>query len=223
MTDTKNKQKFLPLIASKFNSVAAFVVISAVLVGCSDETSSEIAETTCDYAVENAARLDSAIKGDMAAFIMIEQPISLSSIPFVTADGEKQTLADYSGKTLLVNLWATWCAPCRAEMPALEYLEIQQGGDNFAVLPISVDNGSSDKPKGFYKEIGLTKLPFLHDTSATSFKFFQKNSLALGLPATVLVDAKGCVLGKLNGPAEWGGADAMNLMKAALDLNLDLK
>lgn len=218
MTDTKNKQKFLPLIAPKFRSVAVIAVIGAVLSGCSDQTSSEVAEISCDYAVESASRLDASIKGDMAAFIMIEQPISLSSIPFVTAEGKEQTLADYSGKTLLVNLWATWCAPCRAEMPSLEHLETQLGGDEFSVLPISVDHGSSDKPKAFYKEIGLTKLPFLHDISKTVFKTFQKNSLALGLPATVIVDTKGCVLGKLNGPAEWGGEDALTLVRAALAL-----
>ncbi|PCH51315.1 MAG: sodium:dicarboxylate symporter [Hyphomicrobiales bacterium] len=218
MTDTKNRQKFLPLIAPKLRSFAALMVIGAVLSSCSDETSSEIAENSCDYAVASAKKLEGSIKGDMAAFIPIEQPISLSTIPFVTAEGKEQTLADYSGKTLLVNLWATWCAPCRAEMPALEHLESQLGGGSFLVLPISVDHGSSEKPKAFYKEIGLTKLPFLHDISKTAFKTFQKNSLALGLPATVLVDPKGCVLGKLNGPAEWGGKDALTLVKAAINL-----
>lgn len=218
MTDTKNKHKFLPLIAPKLRSFAALMAIGVVLTSCNDETTSKVSEISCDYAVENGSKLDASIKGDLAAFIMIEQPISLASIPFVTADGNAQTLADYAGKTVLVNLWATWCAPCRAEMPALEHLESELGGTDFSVLPISVDHGTSEKPKAFYKEIGLTKLPFLHDTSKTTFKFFQKNSLALGLPATVLVDPKGCVLGKLNGPAEWGGQDAQNLIKAALNL-----
>lgn len=218
MTDTKYRQKFLPLIAPKLRSFAALMAIGAVLASCSDETTSQIAETPCNYAVETAKGLKGSIKGDLAAFIPIEQPISLSTIEFVTAEGKAKTLADYAGKTLLVNLWATWCAPCRAEMPALEHLETQLGGANFAVLPISVDHGSSDKPKAFYKEIGLTKLPFLHDTSKTAFKFFQKNSLALGLPATALVDPKGCVLGKLNGPAEWGGKDAIELVNGAINL-----
>ena len=151
MTDTKNRQKFLPLIAPKLRSFAALMVIGAVLSSCSDETSSEIAENSCDYAVASAKKLEGSIKGDMAAFIPIEQPISLSTIPFVTAEGKEQTLADYSGKTLLVNLWATWCAPCRAEMPALEHLESQLGGVAFWCFQLASITVRQKSPKLFIK------------------------------------------------------------------------
>ncbi|MFK7902848.1 MAG: TlpA family protein disulfide reductase [Nitratireductor sp.] len=213
MTDTKNRTKFLPFIRSFVAIVAIGVGVSA----CSDgSVDSEVAASSCSLAVENAKKMDDHIGGDMAAFSLADRPISLADVAFKDANDKPLSLADYSGKTLLVNLWATWCAPCRAEMPALEHLEKELGGESFAVLPISVDRGDSGKPKAFYSEIGLKALPFLHDAPGEAFKLFKKEGLALGLPATVLIDDNGCVLGKLNGPAEWGGPDAQNLIKTAL-------
>lgn len=163
-----------------------------------------------------AAKLDTAATGDVAAFSPVENAFDASALAFNNADGSPATLADRKGKTLLVNLWATWCAPCRAEMPALEELNEALGGDTFEVVPISLDLGTDEKPKRFYSEMKLDGLPFQHDGQMGALSTFKKEGLALGLPATFLIDGDGCVLGALNGPAEWASEDAKRLIKAAL-------
>ena len=139
----------------------------------------------------------------------------MASFAFNNDAGQAKTLADRSGKTVLFNLWATWCAPCRAEMPALDALQKELGSDTFEVVPVSVDLGEPTKPKKFYNDIGLKSVGFFHDSELATLNTLKKNGLAFGLPATLLIDGKGCVLGTLNGPAEWAGDDAKGLIIAA--------
>ena len=170
----------------------------------------------CTVDEEFAAKLDTAATGDVAAFSPVEKPFDASTLAFNNADGSPTTLADRKGKTVLLNLWATWCAPCRAEMPALEELNEALGGDKFEVVPISLDLGTDEKPKRFYDEMKLDGLPFQHDGQMGALSTFKAEGLALGLPATFLIDPDGCVLGALNGPAEWASEDAKRLINAAL-------
>lgn len=171
---------------------------------------------TC--AVDQALRtkLDTVAGGDVAAFKALDRPFSVASFAFNNKAGEAKTLGDWEGKTVLFNLWATWCAPCRAEMPALDALNKDLGGDKFEVIPVSVDLGEPDKPQKFYTDIGLKSVGFFHDPELATLNTLKKNGLAFGLPATLLVNGKGCVLGTLNGPAEWAGEDAKKLIQTAL-------
>ncbi len=175
-------------------------------------------ETSCKDSVAGAKALDPAIKGDLAAMRIVDDPLDVSALAFADKDGKPATLGDWKGRVVLFNLWATWCAPCRAEMPALEALESGEGGEDFQVVPVSVDLGEPDKPKNFYSEINLTALPFYHEGELAIFNSLKKQGMAFGMPVTLLVDRSSCAIAVLNGPAEWASADAVNLIKTAIAL-----
>jgi len=173
-------------------------------------------ESTCVVDEALRARLSAAATGEVAAFTALDRGFNVSEFGFVKQDGSRTTLAEWSGRVVLLNLWATWCAPCRAEMPALQSLQQALGSDAFEVVPISLDLGDLEKPKAFYDEIGLSDLGLYHDSTMSTLTTLKKAGLAFGLPATLLVSEEGCVLGTLNGPAEWAGHNAQNLIKAAM-------
>ncbi len=132
-------------------------------------------------------------------------PREVPEFSFIDGAGETRMLADWSGKLLLVNIWATWCAPCKEEMPALDRLEAKLGGENFAVLPISVDRGGLQKPRGFLEEINADNLPLLLDeTARLNFKLE-----VMGLPATLIIDEQGREIARMIGPAEWDSPEAI--------------
>ncbi len=170
----------------------------------------------CEPDRDVRARLENAATGDVAAFQPLDRAESVGELSFQDDKGEIRKLGDWRGKLVLFNLWATWCAPCRAEMPALDALQARLGGNEFDVVAVSVDLGAADKPKKFYRDIGMKNAGFFHDGEMTTLNDLRKKGLALGLPTTMLVSRKGCALGVLNGPAEWAGEDAVNLVRAAL-------
>jgi thiol-disulfide isomerase/thioredoxin len=155
-------------------------------------------------------------KGEVAALLPADPPVSLSTLAFNGPDAKPMTFQDFSGRTVLLNLWATWCAPCRAEMPALEALQKEKGSDAFEVIAVNVDAGDDVKPKKFLGDIGIEKLGFYRDSTLALFNDIKTRGLALGLPVTMLIDGEGCVVAHMNGPAEWSGADAKRLVDAAL-------
>ena len=175
-----------------------------------------VAQAQCEASPERKAAIDAAAKGEVAAFLATD-PEDLTAVAFQGPDGTPMTLGDFKGKTILVNLWATWCAPCRKEMPALDGLEQQLGGDEFEVVAVNIDTGEPAKAEQFLGEVGVTTLAHYRDPSMGIFNEFKRRSLALGLPATVLVDPQGCLMGKLNGPAEWNSEDAIGLIDAAME------
>lgn len=180
------------------------------------QTSSELAG--CPASVSRGKDLAPLATGDIAAFRALDAPLDLTSIKFVDADGNPKTLADWTGKIVLFNLWATWCPPCREEMPYFETLQSTKGGETFQVVPVSIDLGDPSKPKSFYAQTGLEQLPFFHDNTMNAFHDLKKKAVALGMPTTLLVDRNGCGLGVLNGPAQWAGPDAIELIDAAIAL-----
>lgn len=184
------------------------------LIACSPDQ--EVSAVACQGSAETIARIEPLLKGDVAALQAVDDPKPVPQLTFTKADGTSGSLADFRGKTILVNIWATWCAPCRHEMPAFDALQAEMGGNLFEIVPISVDRGDDQKPKAFYEEIGLKNLGFYHDPTMDAFNTLKKDSLAFGLPVTLLVDEKGCLLAAMNGPAEWAGEDAKSLVAAAI-------
>lgn len=170
----------------------------------------------CEGTVEKAASLKPFTTGDVAAMIAVTEPRMISDVAFKDAAEKDVSLNNFAGKTVLLNLWATWCVPCREEMPALNALQEAEGSDKFQVLAINIDTGAVDKPKAFLEEIGVDSLGLYRDSTMGVFNTMKKEGLAFGLPVTLLIDGKGCLLGAMNGPAAWDSKDARVLIKAAV-------
>ncbi len=170
----------------------------------------------CEAAKAISLRLAPLAKGEVAALQVQMEPKLLPELSFVAPDGTARKLSDFRGRTVLVNLWATWCAPCRLEMPALDKLQATLGGPDFEVVAVNIDTRNPDKPKQFLADARIEKLGFYADPSARIFQDLKGAGKAFGMPTTLLIDPQGCELGIVAGPAEWAGADALELVKAAL-------
>lgn len=173
---------------------------------------SEADVAACTAKTTQAKEFADAAVGDVAAMLPADPPQSLKNLAFNAPDGTPMTLADRAGKTVLLNLWATWCAPCREEMPALNALEKDAGTDRFEVIAVNVDTGDDTKPKKFLAETGIDTLGYYRDNTLGIFNDLKKRGLALGLPVTLLIDDEGCLLAHMNGPADWAGPDAKRLI-----------
>jgi thiol-disulfide isomerase/thioredoxin len=172
-------------------------------------------DPACRRAVELARKLAPLAQGEVAALTMATAPLRLPDLAFDDASGQPKKLSDWRGKTVLVNLWATWCVPCRREMPALEGLQTRLGGPNFEVVAINIDTRDPEKPKSFLREANLTRLGYFSDKNAKVFQDLKAAGRALGMPTSVLVDGQGCEIATIAGPAEWASDDAIKLIKAA--------
>ncbi|MEP0067839.1 TlpA disulfide reductase family protein [Pyruvatibacter sp.] len=150
--------------------------------------------------------------GAVQNFVAAREPLPLEAIEFVDGDGNPLTLADFTGRVVLLNLWATWCAPCREEMPALDALQAEAGSDDFLVLALSLDRGGIEKPKDFLEEIEIKHLALYHDKTGR----MGTRLGAFGLPTTLLIGRDGKSLGRLVGPAHWDDPDAVALIQAAI-------
>ncbi|GIL01476.1 MAG: thiol:disulfide interchange protein TlpA [Alphaproteobacteria bacterium] len=199
------------ILAAVFLAAAAVTAIYVISRGPGNVETAQ-----CAPAQARQSAIAPFATGDVAAFQVADTPVPIEGLTFRDGDGASRAIEEWRGRTVLLNLWATWCAPCREEMPALEALERAMGGADFAVVAVSVDLGEADKPRQFYVETGLTDLPFFHDGSMGVFNALKKRSLAIGMPTSLLIDAEGCLLGSMSGPADWAGADARALIEAAL-------
>src|SRR5450759_3595221 len=173
-------------------------------------------DKACAAAVDLSHKLAPLAHGEVAALTMATAPLQLPDLAFWDADGKPKKLSDWRGRTVLVNLWATWCVPCRREMPALESLQTRLGGPNFEVVAINIDTRDPEKPKNFLKEANLTRLAYFSDQKAKVFQDLKAVGRALGMPTSVLVDGQGCEIGTIAGPAEWTSDDAIKLITAAM-------
>ena len=170
---------------------------------------------SCSAAAKTAARMAPLAKGEVAAVEIRPRPAPAPELAFSGPDGKPLTLADFKGKTVLVNLWATWCAPCLKEMPALDVLEKEMGGPDFAVVAINIDTRNLDKPKAWLAENKVTTLPFYGDPQAATFQALRKAHKVEGMPVSIIIEKTGCELGIIQGPADWASADSKALMAAA--------
>lgn len=171
---------------------------------------------SCSAALASASAAKPFAKGDVAAFLPASAPLNLEELTFNGPDDTPVTMADFKDKTVLLNLWATWCAPCRAEMPALEELQADLGNDSFEVVAVSLDRGGPGKPKDFLQEIGVNHLTFYQDSSNGLLKDLRKMARATGLPTTILISPDGCEIGTMYGPAEWASGEAKALIQSAM-------
>jgi thiol-disulfide isomerase/thioredoxin len=170
----------------------------------------------CADAVAAARRVSPFATGEVAAFRVASGPESFGDLTFKSPDGASTTLKSLGGKVVLVNLWATWCVPCRAEMPALDRLQASMGGKDFTVATINLDVQNPERAKDFLAEIGVRNLPLYSDATMGVFNDLKKRGLAIGLPTTLIVDRMGCRIGIVEGPAAWDSADAKALISAAI-------
>jgi thiol-disulfide isomerase/thioredoxin len=173
-------------------------------------------DPACRGAVDLARKLAPLAQGEVAALTMATAPLRLPDLAFEDAEGKPKKLSDWHGRTVLVNLWATWCVPCRKEMPALERLQTKLGGPNFEVVAVNIDTRDPEKPKNFLKENDLTRLGYFSDQKAKVFQDLKAIGRALGMPTSVLVDGEGCEIATIAGPADWGSDDAIKLITAAM-------
>jgi thiol-disulfide isomerase/thioredoxin len=173
-------------------------------------------DPACRPAVALAHKLDPLTRGEVAAVNVAKAPLKVPDLKFAGADGKPLSLADWQGKTVLLNLWATWCVPCRQEMPTLDALEQKLGGPDFQVVAVNIDTRDAEKPKAFLKDVGATHLAYYADSSAKSFQDLKSIGRAFGMPTTLLIDPHGCEIGTIAGPADWASEDAVKLIQAAL-------
>jgi thiol-disulfide isomerase/thioredoxin len=148
-----------------------------------------------------------------AGFAVHESPRPLPNIQFENGEGDAISLADFRGKVVLLNIWATWCAPCRREMPTLERLQAELGGSDFEVVALSIDRNGLPVVKEFYEELGLQELGMYVDASAKA----SRELSALGVPTTLLIDREGSELGRLAGPAEWDSPEMVGFIRGYIE------
>jgi len=174
------------------------------------------ADAACRQAVETAARIAPLAHGEIAALAPARRPFRVPDLAFKDGAGHDRTLADWRGRTVLLNLWATWCVPCRREMPALDALQARLGGPKFQVVAVNIDTRDPEKPRAFLKQVGVTHLAYFTDESAEAFEALKTAGKAFGMPTTLIVDPKGCEIGDMAGPAEWASDDGIKLVSAAV-------
>lgn len=175
---------------------------------------------SCPVQAAQAQIVDAAAVGELAALNGTGEGRGYADMAFKSADGTAMTLGDFSGKALLVNFWASWCVPCREEMPALDAIATQYNSDKFQVVPINLDIGEGGlaKAKEFLAEGKFENLPLYADNTFAAFERLKREAVAVGLPATLLLDPEGCELAVLQGPAEWNGRDGMAVIEALIGL-----
>lgn len=164
----------------------------------------------------NAALLQDLAKGDVANFTISKAPKPVSDLPFVDGKGKSVKLSDFRGRLILVNFWATWCAPCRHEMPSLDALQAGLGGKNFEVVAVSLDREGVAAASKFLAEVKARNLGLYVDSKNR----IGREMGAFGLPLTVLIGRQGHEIGRMAGPAQWDSADAQALIRAAIAARL---
>ena len=204
----------------RFRLIAAAVAVGAVVgvagiygIGALTRNAGDPA---CRPTFDLAKKIAPFAKGEVAAVTPASKPLLVPDLTFRDATGAQKKLSDWRGRTVLLNLWATWCVPCRKEMPALDELQAKLGGSDFQVVAVNIDTRDLDKPKNWLKEAGVTALGYFSDEKAKVFQDLKLIGKAFGMPTSMLIDASGCEIGTIAGPAEWASDDAQKLVRAAL-------
>lgn len=152
--------------------------------------------------------VEDLLAGDMRAMVLHDVPQEVPEVSFTDVDGQEHTLAGFEGRFVVLNFWATWCAPCREEMPSLNALQQLLGGEGFAVVTIASGRNPIPAINRFFEEEGVTDLPVYLDPRQT----MSRQMGVLGLPITVLLNPEGQEIGRLRGDADWASDEAIALL-----------
>ncbi len=167
---------------------------------------------SANAALADMSKIAAMREGDMKKLVLHSEPTTASTATFVGADGSDMTLADYQGKHVLLNLWATWCAPCRKEMPMLSDLQSELGGDAFEVVTLATGRNAPPAMKKFFDEIGVDNLPLHRDPKQK----VASEMGVFGLPVTILLDPEGNEIARLTGDADWSSENAKAILAAII-------
>jgi thiol-disulfide isomerase/thioredoxin len=159
-----------------------------------------------------ASTVNPLSQGDMVKFVFKREPELVAEVAFVDGTGAAKTLKDFKGRVVLLNLWATWCLPCRKEMPALDRLQAALGSDKFEVVALSVDRAGLEASRKFLDGAKVANLKLYVDPTAKMTNVLK----VIGMPTTILIDAEGREVGRLTGEAEWDSADAKKLIASVV-------
>lgn len=170
--------------------------------------------------IDDLTRTDNQKPDDsQTTFSVFEIPRTMPEFKFLNPTKKVITLDAFQGRVVLLNIWATWCIPCREEMPALDRLQAELGEPEFEVVALSIDRGESFVIETFYKELGLDSLAIYHDpTGSASYKLNVP-----GIPATFLINHEGKALGTVIGPIEWDSPEVVNEIKSYLSRDIEVK
>jgi thiol-disulfide isomerase/thioredoxin len=207
-----------PVSRRRFGVAAAIAVLAVVVAvyGIGHLRSNPDA-TACRQAVATAARIAPLAHGEVAALAVAHTGYRVPDLAFKDGTGQARTLKDWRGRTVLLNLWATWCVPCRKEMPALDALQAKLGSDKFQVVAVNIDTRDPQKPRNFLKQVGVSHLAYFTDESAQVFETLKEAGKAFGMPTTLIIGPHGCEIGNMAGPAEWASDDGVKLVSAAIN------
>ncbi len=161
---------------------------------------------------QDRARLAPLLTGDMRGLVVHDAPVAASALPFALETEGEGTLSDYAGQIVLLNFWATWCAPCREEMPALQTLQETLGSDTFQVVTLATGRNAPQAIRRFFEEIGVTTLPQHRDINQQ----IAREMAVFGLPITVILNTEGMEIARLRGDAHWDSPDAIALIEALI-------
>ena len=209
--NTKNQGKLKPLMIVAALGVAIAAAASALNWEGGTQAPQPAAKTESSGGATALSK--DLITGQMKNFVMKKDLQKMPSLKFVNSDSKALTLEDWQGRIVLLNLWATWCAPCRHEMPSLNRLEEALGGEKFEVVALSVDRKGLGASAKFLKEVNADALKLYSDKTSEALQQLR----VIGLPATILIDRQGREMGRLLGPAEWDSPEAKALIEAALN------
>jgi thiol-disulfide isomerase/thioredoxin len=211
MTNIDSPPRRRRFVLPVLGAALALVAAGAVLYGTVAPAGKAASDCPADSA-KLAARLAPLAKGELAALQVLSEPRRAEQFTFERDGGGKLSVADFKGRPILLNLWATWCAPCRAEMPTLDRLQADKGGPGFEVVAVNVDTARLEKRAAFLDSVGAKTLVRYSDSSGDAFETLRKAGRALGLPVTLVIDKDGCELGVVEGGAKWDSADAQALI-----------
>lgn len=197
------------ILAAALAAIAGFTAMSLVV---APDAGRPVKIVTVEDAASGSAAGDAGKSSGLERLVRVEPANALPNLIFTDGEGRDRNLGEWRGKVILVNLWATWCAPCKREMPSLDRLQAKLGGADFAVLPISLDRTGPEKPRQFLASNGLTNLDLFLDRGGTLMQTLRVS----GLPLSVLIDRQGREIARLAGPAEWDGAEAEAVIRAAI-------
>jgi len=169
----------------------------------------------CHMDEARSSVLKEAARGVFSGLVFTEQPYYAGDLRFHDERGESLTLAQFKGKVLALNMWAMWCAPCRAEMTDLALLTQKSGGENFEVLAVNMDRDGVENSKihEFLAEVKANNLALYRDEGMKIFKTVRQAIPVRGLPFTLIIDGRGCAVASFAGAAPWGNEDAVHFIE----------